>query len=225
MKAMIELDSGFDCGTLNRDKCDVLEYGPWTPVGLRMTRWRGAITTLSLCLVALVAGSGCGRLHSDFGLRSTEASWTKSLDGIYGIDQASVSVVTFQPGAPDEASFVVWSDVLGYSARGTSTSRSANYEAICVSGDGKGMQIRGAVSEGRPVTVRIAGTAYDLKKGAVFLVAARGTSPKILQLDMEPKLFGNKHDQLVELARSTESIRTFFETETKNVPPSPKRRS
>lgn len=222
---MIELDSGFDCGTLDQDMWGVLEYGPRTPVGVRMTGWRRAVATLSLSLVGLLAGSGCGQPRSNFGLRSTEASWTKSLDGIDGIDRASVSVVTLKPGQPDEASFVVWSDVLGYTARGNSTSRSATYEAVCLSGEGKGMQIRGTVSEGWPVTVRIAGTAYDLRNGAVFLVAARGTSPKILQLDMEPKLFGNKQDQLIELARSTESIRTFFETETKNVPPSPKRRS
>lgn len=190
-----------------------------------MTRWRKALVAIGLCLAGLGVVPGCGQVHSDFGVKTREASWNDSLDGIFGIDRASVSVVTLKSGKHEEASFVVWSDVMGYSARGSSSRTSASYESVCLSGDGKGMHFRGAVSQGRPVTIQIAGTSYDLKQGTVFLVAARGTSPKVLQLDMDPGLFGSNREQLRELARSTDPIRTFFETETQRVPPSPKPRS
>lgn len=183
-----------------------------------MTRRRTTLMAVGLFLAVLGIASGCSRFESGFGVRSREASWNDSRNGTFGIDLASVSVVALKSGKNEEASFVVWSDVMGFSGRSTSSRTSAVYESICLSEDGKGLSIRGAVSRDRPLTVQIAGNSYGLNQGAVFLVAARGNSPKVVQLDMDPGLFTNDREQLKKLAMATGPIRTFFEKEAELVP-------
>jgi hypothetical protein len=169
--------------------------------------------TIGAALLALLCIVGCGQ-HTTFGVGERMTSWSANAgvsNSVRGIHEGSVSFVTMKAGPPEGISFVVWSDLSnGADGHGSGSTAGASYEGAHHANDGRRVEFRAETADGKSGGITIAGTDYDLAKGSLFLVAAHEDPPRVVQIAFDLSGFP-RQGNLTEFAKSTASIRDFFE--------------
>jgi len=160
----------------------------------------------------LLYATGCGQ-PATYGIADGGSSWTSSTDdAIPGIDEASVSIITLKAGSPRGVPFVVWSDLPnGRSGSGGGRAGGASYSGSHRATDGRRIEFHAETTDGKTGTITIAGGRYNLTEGSLFLISTQRDLPDVAQVAVDTTDFPKDKARLIELAASTDAIRTFFE--------------
>ena len=163
-------------------------------------------------LIVLVCVSGCGRETTVRGITSSGSSWTATTtDSTPGIDTACVTFITLEAGPPEGVPFVVWSDLSSGGGSGSSTATSASFRGHHRGHGNRRVDFHVETTDGQTGTITIAGVAHDLGKGSLFLISTQHDPPKVAQIDFDMNNFPDGKEHLINLANSSQDIRTFFE--------------
>ena len=139
-----------------------------------------------------------------------------------GSDQGSVGMGIWFHGHDSDAAFVVWVGEAGGGSLAARTELAAKgtHERACIyNGALADVALECRTSDGKTGTVKIGGAAYELDKGALFLVSKTGGEPRVKQLKLavlnlkpEGTLSPDQmtHEYLRGLAKTNPEIKEFF---------------
>jgi hypothetical protein len=166
---------------------------------------RTVLRVMLLAVLAIVL-AGCGGSRGG-GVRST--TWGSSEKGVPGIDSGTLLVAT-QHADGNELQFAVWSDFKGGGVRSASRRSGWIVESTVVGDNDHLAAFKCTSPDGVMATMSIAGTAFDVADGGLFLVSTLGDKPTVAQLKFDVQTLPHDSKSQADFAKSNQQIAEFF---------------
>jgi hypothetical protein len=180
--------------------------GPPKPVGLTFTGSEPSPVDVTPPAFRPVIGTG-------------GPTWFKAkVKPIPGIDNGSIRTARWN----QDTVFAIWTDnQQGIGSSSTSTDRGATYSGWLTMSDTRKLDFACETTDGMAGFITLAGKAYDLKDGTLFLVSTAGPEPRVKQLKSDIRKLKDEEAAFLKLAEQSAEIGDFFTNKPEKPPEKP----